>query len=219
MGINVLLVAPVTLSTAGLFYETSELQYGFSFCYFVVGIFDFVSFVICLLIGISYNGTPIATLRKECKNYYTAMVLLITSSLLQIIIWGIVGVFQFLYRLRAQLRARYGNQLAAPFDTRQGIMTAGIVPYAVAILALVLIERLDTFTQLTWDNADQGWDALGFGQIFAVVTSVAPFIEVVKYLFRKQPERLSGLSPMGYLFRAKNFNFRKPPHSSKSSIL
>lgn len=91
-----------------------------------------------------------------------------------------------------------------PRDVANLLATAAYLP---ALVSLVLLEKLNDFSQLTWDKPDQGWTAFGFGQIFAVVTTMGPFIEIIRYLFRRTA-RLSGRSPISYILLATNFHLR-----------
>lgn len=210
MGLNILLVAPITLSAANIFTETSKIETGYTICCGIFAAIQAISFVICVLNAIYFDGRSIASFRSVCRNYYAAMILLIIVSMLQFVNLSLVGLM--IYRRIMALKASYArartNAHKRPlFLSRQGILMLGALPYILAILTLVILERLNTFVQLTTENAKNGYNTLSFAQKFALATSVAPFIEVTKYMFRKT-KRLGGRSPIWYMISATNFQLR-----------
>jgi hypothetical protein len=213
MGLNILLTAPITLSIASLSNERWDLKSGFTICYSIFAAIKIASFAICLSKVAFYEGGSIASLRNVCKNYYVAMILLIASSIFQFILLWLVTTMIY---LRVRNLGTHNPQNATDqggIISSQTIRMVGLLPYTFAILSIIILERLDTYAQLTSDNPENGYNSLSFSQIFAVATTIAPVIEFIKYMFHKQP-RLNDRSPFWHIIRATNFHRRKYSHST-----
>jgi membrane protein implicated in regulation of membrane protease activity len=136
------------------------------------------------------------------------MIILITSSVLQFIILCVV-TFMIYRRSRSFSARQQEDDERRALIASQRIRIAGTTPYILATLAIIILEELHRFVSIQSDEQTQ-YNSITFGQIFAVAATIAPIIEFIKYMFRKQEDPpLSNHSPFWHIIRATNFHNRK----------
>jgi hypothetical protein len=216
LGINLLLTAPISVSLASLSIAKHRIEIGFALSYFVFALIKLASFGICIDKALVYTkGKPISNFASECKDYHGTLIAMIAISALQVL--AIIGMAWPLYK-------RHTNPTSQDFA--KVIRWVGTIPVALAVLTLILLERMGSSVNLSGgdfldsqtgnitsntqtSNATSSQnDTVTFAQVFAIAGSIGPLIELTKYLFHVQPERLQGQSPFGYVVRITHFTDR-----------
>lgn len=217
IGLNTILSAPMSLSITTLYFETeTSIPTGFLLCYMLFEVASVVTLGSSLSMALNYNGRTIASYRSECPGYFTTMVILITVGFFQFVTTLIFPIMLCRKPTSTNLENGAGSwrlYASIPPGVKRSIAT---FPYVSACLAAAAIERLDKAATFTYpDDVNGWWQWKTFGQIGAVVLTLGPFIELLKYLFRE-----TDLVPMtdhfkqsfiGYITRPSNANLRKQP--------
>jgi hypothetical protein len=199
LGENIVLAAPLILSITNLYYEVREVQIGFGLCLFAVLLVNFISLGMCIPKVTSIDNRSFRNFRETCRDYYLTIIVLITASVLQTLYLLISTIVVYIVRPAIDRES--------PLAKMTFVWAPAATPYIVAILCTIFLERMNSFAEFQWVT-EEGWTSFGFAQIFAITTSIAPLIEVIKYMFRKQ-EGLSNRSPILYFLLATNFHLRK----------